>query len=70
MKLAEKQKYCPYCHDGWFVGKSGWQHADVAYHINDDGVMETFINGVYGYCEGMKVCPFCRRPLNGGSNNE
>lgn len=64
MKLTEKQKNCPYCQRGYFTGKSGWQHAKVFFHISDDGVMESFIDGKYGYCKGFKVCPFCLRPLN------
>lgn len=63
MKLTEKQKNCPYCHNGWFAGKSGWQHANTLFLISDSGSIETFVNGIYGYCEGAKFCPFCGRLL-------
>lgn len=64
MKLTEKQKNCPYCHGSWFKGCSGWQNAKVLFRIDDKGTLETMINGVYGYKQGLKRCPFCDRPLN------
>lgn len=63
MKLTERQKHCRYCHNGWFGGLSIWQHCKVLFDINDDGTLETFVDGNYGYVQGMKVCPFCKRPL-------
>ena len=70
MQLTKKQKNCSYCHSGWFDGKSGWQGAEVLYSIDNDGALQTFINGVYGYCEGIKFCPFCGRPLSEEVNDE
>jgi len=64
MKLTKQQENYPYCHAGWFEGKSGWQDAKVFFEISSDGHLETMINGLYGYAEGLTCCPFCRRPLN------
>lgn len=63
MALTEKQKNCLYCHDGWFDGSSGWQHCKVFFCIDNEGVMETMVDGHYGYKKGLKVCPFCQREL-------
>lgn len=63
MKLTEKQKNCPYCHDGWFEGKTGWQHANVKFLINKKGAIEVMINGTYGYVDGIRYCPICGRDL-------
>lgn len=40
------------------------QKAKFMDHGSDDGVMESLVDGKYGYCKGLKVCPFCLRPLN------
>lgn len=64
LKLTEQQKNCPYCHGGYFEGKSGWQNANVFFAINNDGTFETLVDGVYGYVRGLVECPFCKRPLN------
>ena len=63
MKSIQRQNDCPYCHGIWFKGDSGWQNAKVFFRIDNSGTLETMINGVYGYKQGLKNCPMCGRPL-------
>lgn len=66
--MTKEQQECPYCQEGWFKGRSGYQNNKVFFHIAEDGTLETMVNGEYGFVQGIKVCPFCQRKL--GNSNE
>lgn len=48
--MTKEQQECPYCQEGWFKGRSGWQNNKVFFHIAEDGTLETMVNGEYGFC--------------------
>lgn len=72
MKLAEKQKNCPYCHIPYkpfaSVGKEGSYYVRISNVIGEGPIAEPLI-GTVNILE-IPNCPFCRRPLNEERINE
>ena len=77
MKLTEKQKHCPYCHqDRYGCTKALYDNSpgNVLYVLPNGAIMIDYEDGDQSGCEFsepgvMNYCPKCKRPLGEEDNN-
>ena len=71
MKLTEKQKNCPYCHERANLLQSNDERpidGDIVY-INKDGYLNSETDCCHVYRKA-NYCPMCGRPLGGNEDDD
>lgn len=68
MKLTEKQKNCPYCHDMKRIRDALiYEHSRQILMLEDNSLTYTLVfpkEQIYEVQQYIRYCPMCGRPLN------